>query len=142
MKSIDWIWVLFIAVGLTLGLRRSPLEAQSPTTFQPIVAGGSITVNGGTAVLSIPTGQALGSLGIEAAGTWTGTIQVECAASRSGSGAFVALTLTPRNSATTATSFTGNGQWSASILGCQRVQARATNTMTGSASITLVGVPM
>lgn len=142
MKFDVWLFRFLCLIGI-IGLLSLPFaEAQSPVTLSLITGGGNITVNGGLAPLSIPRGYSLGAVGVEAAGTWSGTIQLECTASAGGTGAFVALTLTPRNSSTTVTSFTGNGQWVAlTSQGCQRVQARATATMTGSALITLTGVP-
>lgn len=132
----------FGATLVALLLASVALGAQNPVTLQTVVGAGSIAVNGGTVVLAIPSGRALRTLGVESAGTWSGTIQVECAASSGGSGSFVALELTPRNSSSVVTSFTGNGQWRADIGGCQRVQARATASITGSALISLVGAPM
>lgn len=130
---------LFLLCVLLLG---TTVSAQTPTQLLTTVGAGNITANGGTVTLPIPTGIAYSAVGVEAAGTWTGTIQVECAASRQGSGAFVAILLFPRNSATSVANFTANGQWSGSMAGCQRVQARATAAMTGTATITLVGVPV
>lgn len=104
---------------------------------QPVA--GTMTTSGDVVIFPVPAGVGFATLGVEARGTWTGTVQIECAAS-TGGGTFVALTLIPRNSTTTATTFTANGQWSASIAGCQRVQARATAAMTGAVTITMVGV--
>lgn len=116
----------------------SPLHGQAITRLANQSASGNLVTNGDTVSLPVPAGVGFGSVGVEARGTWTGTIEIQCAAS-TGGGSFVALTLVPRNSTTPVTSFTANGQWSASIAGCQRVQAAATATMTGTATVTLVG---
>lgn len=99
---------------------------------------GTIAANASSVALTVPPGVGFGSIGVEASGSWTGTIQIECAASASG-GTFVALELAPRNSTTLVTSFTANGQWVGSIAGCQRVQATSTAWTIGTAQITLVG---
>lgn len=114
------------------------LSGQTITRLATTAIAGTMTTSGDVIRFPITPGLGYNTLGVEARGTWTGTVAIECAAS-TGGGAFVALTLTPRNSTTLVTSFTSNGQWSAPIGGCQRVQARATAAMTGTVTITMVG---
>lgn len=98
---------------------------------------GTMTTNGDVITFTIPEGLGYGSLGVEARGTWTGTVEIQCAA---GTGTFVSLSLMPRDGTATVTSFTANGQWSASVAGCARLQATATAAMTGTVTITMLGV--
>lgn len=123
-------------------LTASPATAQQLVRLQRQTGAGTITAQNGTVILPAARGIALGSLGVEASGTWTGTIQVECTASFEGTGAYVALEVIPRTGGSGVTSFTANGQWIGTIAGCQRVQARATAAMTGTAVITLTGDPV
>lgn len=115
------------------------LALQAIVRLGSLPVAGTMTTDGDTIAFPVPAGVGFGSVGVEARGTWTGTVAIECAAS-TGGGAFVAIELFPRNSATAVTSFTANGQWSGTIAGCQRVQARATAAMTGTVTITMVGV--
>lgn len=131
MKRLLWSLVI-------VALWASPVHGQAVQRLASQAASGTIAANATSVVLPVPVGVGFGTVGVEARGTFTGTIQVECAAS-TGGGAFVALTLAPRNSATTVTSFTAAGQWSGSIAGCQRVQATSTAWTDGTATITLVG---
>lgn len=124
--------VLFVLLSVTLSAQTIMRLGSQPVA-------GTMTTSGDVITFPIPQAVGFATLGVEARGTWTGTVQVECAAS-TGDGTFVAVTLIPRNSTTTVTSFTANGQWSGSISGCQRVQARATAAMTGTVTITMVGV--
>lgn len=114
------------------------LSGQTVTRLASQAGAGNLATNGDVINFSVGA-LGFGSLGVEASGTWTGTAVIECAASASG-GTFVALQLIPRNSGTAVTSFTVNGQWLATVAGCQRIRARATAVMTGSAQITMVGV--
>lgn len=114
------------------------LSAQTIVRLGNQPVSGTMTTSGDTIAFPVPQTVGFGTLGVEARGTWTGTVAIECAAS-TGGGSFVAVVLVPRNSTTTVTSFTANGQWSAFINGCQRVQARATAAMTGTVTITMVG---
>lgn len=97
----------------------------------------TITFNGDVMTLTIPPGQGFASIGVDASGTWVGTIAVQCAA-RTSTSDLQALILAPRNSTTTVTSFTSNGQWFGSIAGCQRIVATATAWTSGTATVTLV----
>lgn len=124
--------------GLLIVLWAAPVSGQAITRLASQSVTGTMTTNGNEVVLPVPVGVGFGSIGAEARGTWTGTVEVQCAAS-TGGGTFVALTLAPRNSTSLVTSFTANGQWSGSIAGCQRVRATATAAMTGTVTITLVG---
>jgi hypothetical protein len=116
----------------------SPLSAQMVVRLATFSTAATLDVENDTVDLNPSIGIGLGSLGIEVRGTWTGTIAVECNAAYFG-GTYVALAMTPRNSATAVTSTTANGQWSAIVAGCQRIRARATAAMTGVAIVTLVG---
>lgn len=75
-----------------------------------------------------------GAVGIQLTGTWTGTIEFEGSVD---GGTFVALNMIPSNSATAATSATGNGAWSANCGGYRRVRARASAWTSGTAVVTL-----
>lgn len=124
---------------LFLVVLSASLDAQTITRLGSLAVTGTMTTSGDTIAFAPINGLGYSTVGVEARGTWTGTIAIECAAS-TGGGSFVAIQLVPRNSPTPVTSFTGNGQWSGSIAGCQRVQARATAAMTGTVTIALVGV--
>lgn len=113
------------------------LAGQTVTRLASQSTVGTMTTSGDVIAFG-PIGQlGFGQVGVEASGTWTGTVAIECAAGLAGS--FVAIELVPRNSTTAVTSFTANGQWSGSITGCGRVQARATAAMTGTVQITMTG---
>lgn len=124
--------------GLLIVLWATPVAGQAVTRLASQSTAGNLATDGDVLPLTVPGGVGFGSVGVEIAGTWTGTIEVQCAASLGGS-TFVALTLAPRNSTVLVTSMTANGQWVGSIAGCQRVRATATAAMTGSAQVTLVG---
>lgn len=125
-------------IGLACALPMSSVSAQQKNAGVSLATTGSITTQDGVVTLDIPSGLALSTVGVDASGTWTGTITIECAA-RNRTSAFSAIILSPRASTTTATTFTANGQWSGTIAGCGRVQARASAAMTGEAVVTLNG---
>lgn len=103
---------------------------------------GKITTNGDTVALRFPEiYAAFRSVALEVEGTWTGTLVLEGTASPDGDGAYVALSITPLNSATPATSLTAVGQWRADMSGLLRVRVRATATITGTANVFLTAVP-
>lgn len=126
---------------LALILLPSLVSAQQVVSLKSISTQGSIIIEGGTIELVVPNGVAYGTVGVGVAGTWTGAIAVQCLAS-TGIGTFVAIQLTPRASAVPVTEISANGQWSGSMAGCQRLRAIATATMSGTATVTLVGAPL
>lgn len=125
-------WIL----SVVLALMPIDLSAQAITRLASQTTVGTMTTSGNTIAFGPIGTLGFASLGVEARGSWTGTVAIECAA---GAGTFVALVLSPRSGAAPVTSFTANGQWSAPIGGCQRVQAHATAAMTGTVTITMAG---
>lgn len=75
-----------------------------------------------------------GAVGLQLAGTFTGTIQFEACIE---DGTFVALNMVPSNSATAATSATAAGAWSANCGGYTTIRARASEWTSGEARVTL-----
>jgi hypothetical protein len=75
-----------------------------------------------------------GGIGLQLTGTWAGTVSFE--ASIDGL-TFVALNMVPSNSATAASSSTGNGAWSANCAGYSIVRARMSAYTSGVAGVTL-----
>lgn len=79
---------------------------------------------------------ALGGVGLQLTGTWTGTVSFE--ASIDGQ-TYVALNMVPSNSATAASSATGNGCWTANVAGFGVVRARFSTATSGTVLVTLQG---
>ena len=77
-----------------------------------------------------------GAVGLQLTGTWVGTVSFE--ASLDGA-TFVAFNMVPSNSATAASSATGNGCWSANCGGYWRVRARMSAYTSGTAVAFLRG---
>lgn len=125
---------------ITLVLWASPVSAQTQvvSSLSSLSTAGVIDTNGEAVSMTIPLNLGFGSVGVEVRGTWVGTIQVQCTASRGG-GTYVALTLTPRDTSVSVTSVTDNGQWSGSINGCQQIRAIATAWTSGAATVTMSG---
>lgn len=128
-------------LALMLAALSIPLSAQQTvvTVGATLPITDDITFNGDVITLTIPPGRGYASIGVDASGTWVGTIAVQCAARAvAGTSSLQALILSPRNSATSVTSFTANGQWLGTIAGCQRVIATSTAWTSGTATVTLV----
>lgn len=89
-----------------------------------------------TGIPSLPIDvRGLGAVGLQVAGTWTGTITFE--ASIDGR-TFVALNMVPSNSATPASTTTGSGAWTANVAGFTLVRARWSTTTSGAPEVTLL----
>jgi len=131
MKRAVFVSVLLLLPAMASGQALTRL-ASSPQVV------GTMTTEADVITFPIDVGIGYGSIGVEARGTWTGTVEIQCLASRAG-GTYVAIQLLPRASSTPVTSFTVNGQWSGSITGCQAVRATATAAMTGTVTITMIG---
>jgi hypothetical protein len=123
-----------------LGVVGLAVSAFGQTVGFPVSVSGSIT---GTTCTTNNTGQAgcivlsassFASGGIQVSGTWVATLQFE--ASIDGTN-FQAITATPTNSTTTATSTTSNGVWSASVAGMKFLRVRASAYVSGTAVISL-----
>lgn len=80
----------------------------------------------------------LGTVSLQVTGTFSGTIALQCTVDGSN---WVALRITPVNSATTVTSLTSTGIWTGTAGGCASVRAVSTAWSSGSASISIFGVP-
>lgn len=76
----------------------------------------------------------LGSFGLQASGTWVGTLSFE--ASIDGL-TFSALSAVPTNSTTSVTSTTGNGLWLASAAGLRLIRVRVSAYTSGTAMVEL-----
>lgn len=70
-----------------------------------------------------------GGVALQLTGTWTGTVSFE--ASVDGA-TYVAFNMVPSNSATAASSATGNGCWSANCAGYSVVRARFSTATSGT----------
>lgn len=70
-----------------------------------------------------------GGVGLQLLGTWTGTVTFE--ATLDGD-TWVALNMVPSNSATAASTTTGNGCWTANVAGFESVRARFSTATSGT----------
>ena len=75
-----------------------------------------------------------GAVGVQLAGTFTGTIQFEASIE---SGTFVALNMLPSNSTTAAPSATAAGAWSGNCGGYRIFRARASEWTSGTARVAI-----
>lgn len=116
-----------LLTALAVGISSPSVEAQAPGSFQS----GRITVADG--VVSIDTSTA-GAAALQLTGTWSATVAFEGSVD---GGTFVALNMVPSNSATAASSATGNGVWSANIGGYRIVRARASAYTSGTVQVWL-----
>lgn len=78
----------------------------------------------------------LGALGLQLTGTWTGTVTFEATIDGAN---WVALNMVPSNSATAASTTTGNGAWSANVAGYRMARARWSTPTSGAPVATLQG---
>lgn len=78
----------------------------------------------------------MGAVGLQLSGTWAGTVSFE--AKIDPDAAFVAFNMVPSNSATAASSATGNGAWSANCAGYDTVQARFSTVTSGTVRASLL----
>lgn len=78
----------------------------------------------------------LGGVGLQLVGTWAGTVSFEATIDGE---TWVAFSMAPSNSATTATSATVNGAWSANCAGYEAVRARFSTATSGAVQAFLQG---
>src|SRR6266849_272511 len=81
----------------------------------------------------------MSGVGVQVTGTWVGTLSF--LASVDGVQPYVAVSMTPFASSTTATTATANGAWSASVV-AQFVQVRFTARTSGTAVVRMRAVPL
>lgn len=110
-------------------------------TVQAWAASSIITTTGSTCspatnclVVNLP--QDKGGATLTLSGTWTGTISFE--ATGDGGATWVAVNATPLNSTTAATSATANGTWQVNVSAFTGIRMRASATMSGAATATIV----
>lgn len=84
------------------------------------------------AITAIPT------IGVNIAGTWTGTLQAECAKDNPAATFSVLTPIVQTGSAAPPTQITANGSFNYNTAACTGFRIHATATMTGSAAITIV----
>lgn len=107
-------------------------SAQEYVKLWPNGASGNITVNG--QAVTVANAREMGTIGIQIAGTWTGTVVPQCSIDGTN---WVAIRVTPTDDTVTVESMTGNGIWSGSIAGCKQVRLAATASITGTANISI-----
>ncbi len=134
--------LLLLLTVLALVAQPIPVAAQQRvvTIASTLQTTGTIDGTNDTVTLSIPSGQAYASLGIEVTGTFVATIEIRCAVRQRSTPAdytYQAVRITPYNSTTAATSLTATGTWNANIAGCSRVIAFRTAYTSGAAIVTL-----
>src|ERR1035438_2815857 len=120
-------YLLLLAIALsmtTVGWAASSVITTNGTTCSPAT---------NCLVVSLP--QDKGGATLTLSGTWTGTIQFE--ATGDGGATWVAVSVTPLNSTTTATSTTANGTWQVNTAGFTGLRMRASAAVTGSAFATI-----
>lgn len=93
---------------------------------------GSIKDNGDSVAMYLEQGAFSAIVGIT--GTWTGTITFK--GTNDGVN-YTAISGTPQPSGTAASTTTGNGQWRFSVGGITAIEAIASASMTGLASVTI-----
>ena len=71
----------------------------------------------------------LGAVALQLLGTWTGTVTFEATVEGN---TWVAFNMAPSNSATAASTATGNGAWSANCAGYEAVRARFSTATSGT----------
>src|SRR5262245_20049422 len=76
-----------------------------------------------------------GTLGVQVAGTWVGTITFEGTID---TGTWQTLNVAKTNNTTNVTTTTGNGVWSGSIAGLRKVRVRMLAYTSGSADVQLL----
>lgn len=74
-----------------------------------------------------------GGVALQLAGTWAGTVSFEATVDGL---TWVAFNMVPSNSATAASSSTGNGVWSANCAGYATVRARFSTATSGTVNAT------
>ena len=99
-------------------------------------ATGNITTNGDTVTLPYRH-FANGGVGVQLAGTWTGTVTFEVTIDGTN---YVALPMANVNSGATASTATANGIFAGNVVGVSAFRVRATAAMTGTLNVTIVGL--
>lgn len=114
------ILLLFVAV---------PLEAQSPQSLSvPLTSTSSTCAVPSTACASVSV-QGIVYVAVQLAGTFTATVTFEATVDGAN---WVALNLTPSNSATPASTATAVGVWSGNVGGYSQVRARVSAYTSGT----------
>ena len=99
-------------------------------------ATGNITTNGD--VVSLPYRHfANGGVGVQLAGTWTGTVTFEVTIDGTN---FVAVPMSNVTTGATATTATANAILAGDVVGISAFRVRATAAMTGTLNVTIVGL--
>lgn len=98
---------------------------------------GTITANGGLVTLPLKA-LSNGGCSIQITGTWTGTITFQIACDNNTT--YVSYLMTSYSTGTVASTTTGNDTFWANYVGATDVQAKATATITGSASIRITAL--
>ena len=124
---------LLLLAALVLTVLTVPARAQAPQAFAVLTS----TTCPGSGCVQVPVG-GLGHVGIQLNGTWVATAQFK--GSIDGAN-FVALSMVPSNSITTATSATANGVWNANVGGYQVIQVSLSAFTSGAVVVNLQGAP-
>jgi hypothetical protein len=82
-----------------------------------------------------PQPVANGGVGVQVAGTWTGTLTFEI--TRDGTN-WGAVLVSNDTSAATGTTTTANGLWSVNVVGVRAFRVRASASMTGTANVVII----
>jgi len=125
-------YIRLLAFAALLAVCPTTVDAQTYVKLWPNGLEGEIDANG--EALTITNAREMGTLGVQIAGTWTGTIAPQCSLDGTN---WVAIQVKPVNADTPVTSMSANGIWTGSIAGCKQVRAVATASMTGTASVTM-----
>lgn len=110
------------------------ISASAQIASSRIAGGISSTVCPGSGCLAFPV-SGFGGVGIQVAGTFTGTISFEGTVDDA---TWVAINMTPPNSTTAVTTATAVGAWTGPAGGLSQVRARFSAYTSGTANITMV----
>lgn len=124
---------LFLGLILLFAAFSRPVHAQSTQAFAQLTS----TTCPGTGCVQVSVG-GLSHVGVQLTGTWAATAQFT--ASIDGM-TFVALSMTPSNSVTTATSSTSNGGWNANVGGYAVIRVYLSAYTSGLVIVNMQGAP-
>lgn len=124
----------YLLIGFALLMLAARLPAQNGIVGNLNAATTTCLVSNSCLILDVP--QNAGGATIKLSGTWSATVQFEATADPltvlPTAASWVALSATPSNSATTATSSTANGAWQVNISGYQRIRIRISAYTSGT----------
>lgn len=124
----------YILLGFALLMLAARLPAQNGIVGNLNAATTTCLVSNSCLILSVAQND--GGATIKLSGTWSATVQFEATADPltvlPTAASWVALSATPSNSTTTATSATANGAWQVNISGYQRIRIRVSAYTSGT----------